>query len=64
MMNRFEETFKTLKQKQEGALSVFMTAGYPVLSSTSKLIISFERETLFFFNSNFAIISISRSLSK
>ena len=38
MMNRFEETFKTLKQKQEGALSVFLTAGYPDLSTTSKLI--------------------------
>ena len=37
-MNRFEETFKTLKQKQEGALSVFLTAGYPDLSTTSKLI--------------------------
>ena len=38
MMNRFEETFKNLKEKQEGALSVFLTAGYPDLSTTSKLI--------------------------
>lgn len=37
-MNRIEKKFRELKRKRRKALSVFLTAGYPSLSATEKLV--------------------------
>lgn len=40
-MNRIERKFKTLKRKNKKAFIVFITAGYPNLATTKKLILEF-----------------------
>ncbi|RJP29762.1 MAG: tryptophan synthase subunit alpha [Candidatus Omnitrophota bacterium] len=42
-MNRIEKKFKELKRKNKKALVAFITAGYPSLSATEKLIIRLEQ---------------------
>lgn len=42
-MNRIEKKFKALKKNRKKALIAFVTAGYPSLSVTEKLILEFEK---------------------
>ncbi len=42
-MNRIQEKFKELKQKNEKALVTFVTAGDPSLASTEKIVLSLEK---------------------
>ena len=42
-MNRIEKKFKALKRKHKPAFIVFITAGYPSLAVTEKLILAFDR---------------------
>ena len=42
-MNRIEKKFKALKRKNKKAFIVFITAGYPNLSTTKKLILEFDK---------------------
>ncbi len=42
-MNRIEKRFKTLKGKNKKAFIAFLTAGYPNLSVTRKLILEFDK---------------------
>ncbi len=41
-MNRIEEKFRELKEKKKKALIVFLTVGYPDLSTTEKLVYNLE----------------------
>lgn len=43
-MNRISRKFKELKKKDKKALIVFITAGYPSLKATERLILEFERQ--------------------
>jgi len=43
-MNRINKLFKDLKQKQKKALIIYLTAGYPNLKATEKLIREFEKK--------------------
>jgi tryptophan synthase alpha chain len=43
-MNRISRRFKELKKKDKKALIVFITAGYPSLKVTERLILEFERQ--------------------
>lgn len=42
-MNRIEKKFKELKKAKQKAFIAFITAGYPSLSITEKLVVEFER---------------------
>ena len=42
-MNRIEKKFKALKRKHKKAFIAFITAGYPSLAVTEKLIVAFDR---------------------
>jgi len=42
-MNRIEKRFKALKRKHKKAFIAFITAGYPSLAITEKLILAFDR---------------------
>ena len=42
-MNRIEKKFKDLKRKKKKAFVVFITAGYPDLGATKKLILEFDK---------------------
>jgi len=42
-MNRIEKRFKALKRKNKKAFIAFITAGYPSLAITEKLILEFDR---------------------
>jgi len=42
-MNRIEKKFKELKEKKGRAFAAFITAGYPNLSATEKLVLEFSR---------------------
>jgi tryptophan synthase alpha chain len=42
-MNRIEKKFKALKRKHKKAFIAFITAGYPSLAITEKLILEFDR---------------------
>lgn len=43
-MNRIDKRFKELRKKNKKALIIFITAGYPSLKITEKLIFEFERQ--------------------
>lgn len=43
-MNRIDKKFRQLKNKGQGAFIAFITAGYPSLSITSKLVLELERK--------------------
>lgn len=43
-MNRIDNKFRQLRKKNKKALIIFITAGYPSLSATEKLIFEFERQ--------------------
>ncbi|MCM8795158.1 MAG: tryptophan synthase subunit alpha [Candidatus Omnitrophica bacterium] len=42
-MNRIEEKFKTLKENNQKAFIAFITAGYPNLGTTKRLVLEFSR---------------------
>mgnify|MGYP003353743699 CR=1 FL=1 len=42
-MNRIDKRFKDLKRRKKKAFIAFITAGYPNLSATEKLILEFDR---------------------
>ena len=42
-MNRIEKKFKELKKAKQKAFVAFITAGYPSLGITEKLVVEFER---------------------
>jgi tryptophan synthase alpha chain len=43
-MNRIEQKFKQLKNRKQKAFIAFITAGYPDLSTTAKLVLEFEKK--------------------
>ncbi len=43
-MNRIQKKFKTLKEKKQKALIVFITAGDPSLKKTEELVLAFEKD--------------------
>jgi tryptophan synthase alpha chain len=42
-MNRISQTLQVLHQREEKALALFLTAGYPTLSATVDLVLAFEK---------------------
>lgn len=42
-MNRIDKRFKTLKKSRKKAFIAFITAGYPDLATTAKLVLEFDR---------------------
>jgi tryptophan synthase alpha chain len=43
-MNRIEEMFRQLRQQKKKALIPYLTAGFPSLEDTSKLVLEFEKQ--------------------
>ena len=41
-MNRIKSTFNRLKKNKEKALIVYITAGYPTLSATERIVLELE----------------------
>lgn len=42
-MNRIDKKFKELRKNRKKAFIAFLTAGYPDLSTTEKLVLEFEK---------------------
>lgn len=53
LMNRIDQKFKELKSRRQKAISVFLTAGYPSLSVTEKLVLELEKSGADFFEIGF-----------